>query len=124
MTVEVPLARVPGLRAEGVQGSLLGGDLWLSRRRFTETVTLSIFDVGDLAAARAAVRDARYGGCAIGMGCWGGIGMAAPEIGDDAAVAGGAGGRDLRGGLIVRRQGRAQERVEWVDRLGHGSPPG
>lgn len=32
---------------------LLGGDLWLSRRRFTETVTLSIWDVGDLAAARA-----------------------------------------------------------------------
>jgi len=32
---------------------LLGGDLWLSRRRFTQTLNLSIWDVGDLAATRA-----------------------------------------------------------------------
>ena len=32
---------------------LVGGDVWLARRRFTQTLALTVWDVGDLAAARA-----------------------------------------------------------------------
>jgi len=38
---------------------MTGADLWLARRRFTETLTLSVWDVGDLRRQRLRMRPAR-----------------------------------------------------------------